>query len=88
MSREQREGNVILAGMWKTRNGHFHTMSLDKNNLEKILANVAEGGRLLLRLRTEESIARAQNPEKAPVAYLEFITKEQDEQFKSRKSGL
>lgn len=76
--------NIIVAGMWKTRNGHFNSVPIDAKNYDTIMKNLELGCKLILRMRTEESIARSQNPEKTPVAYLEIVPKSEAEAFASR----
>lgn len=81
-------GNIVLAGLWKTRNGHYASMTYDERNVETALANIHKGGKIIVRLRTPEAMERSNNPN-APVAYLEFVPKEKVEEFKnSRPEGL
>lgn len=91
MSEDKKYNNVIITGIWPTRNGHFNTMALDARAFDK-LTQVAEiGGKLLIRKRTEESISKAKNPETAAPYYLEFVPKSEVDAYKeSRKtsSGL
>lgn len=86
----EKKGNIIVAGLWKTRNGHFNTMTLDNRAIEALSA-AEVGGKFVIRLRTEEAISKAKNPETTPVAYLEFVTKEgvkEFEQSKASRKGL
>jgi len=76
--------NEILINMWTTKKGHFKSMPLDAKAIEA-LAKAAQGDGLLLRIRTEESIQSAKNPETAPRAFLELVPKETMDEYKKEK---
>jgi hypothetical protein len=65
--------NIVIAGVWETKNGHLNTMPIDAKTFDK-LSSVAEiGGKFLIRRRSDASIAGAANPETTPKYYLEFV---------------
>lgn len=78
--------NVIVAGVWATKNGHFSTMPLDEKALKTLADNAETGGKFLIRKRSEASIAKAQNPETTPQYYLEFVPAEEVKKFTANRS--
>ncbi len=84
--------NVIVAGLWKTRNGHYNTAPIDAKAYDTLQKCFEQGGKFLIRNRTPESIANAKNPETTPTAYLEFVPAEAVIEFNAakanRQSGL
>lgn len=65
--------NVVITGVWETRNGHFNTMPLDAKAMEALTRAAEMGGKFLIRKRSQESMAKAKNPDKAAPFYLEFV---------------
>lgn len=87
MSNEYKgNGNIIVAGLWQTRNGHYHSMPVDTKGYDALQAVFEQGGKFLIRKRTAESIQNSRNPETAPVAYLEFVPKAGVEEFAVQKA--
>lgn len=81
-----------VAALWKTRGGkQFRSMAIDErtfDQLQKLLANVELGGRLVFKEVPQE---RRKN-EKSPEAYIEYMSKELVEEEKafiaSQKDGI
>lgn len=85
MSNEKREyPNKIVAGAWATRNGSINTMPLDERAVEA-LKNAHVGGKILVRKRSEQSIADAKNPETTPQYYIEFVPADEVVAFQEAK---
>ncbi len=85
MSEKQENRTIIVAGLWETRNGHFQSMPVDAKGYDILTRVFENGGKFLIRRRTEEAISRSANPQNAPVAYLEFVPKDAVEAFKAQK---
>lgn len=81
---ETKNGNVVLCGFWLTRNGHLASMPLD-SYFRKMVSEAKDGGKLLVRARTQESISKSKNPDKAPTHYLEFVSPESVLAFNASK---
>lgn len=88
---DNKNKNVIVAGLWQSRNGHYHTLPVDAKAFDTLQKVLEHGGKFLIRKRTAEAIQNSRDPAKAPVAYLEFVPKEAVEEFKAsmekRSSG-
>lgn len=77
--------NVVVAGMWQSRNGHYHSLPVDAKGYDILQACFEQGGKFLIRKRTAEAIQNSRDPSKAPVAYLEFVPKAQVEEFNAKQ---
>lgn len=73
MSKDNGYKNVMIAGVWQTKNGHFNTKPLDAKAFDALQDVLEHGGKFLIRKRSEESMAKAANPETTPPYYLEFV---------------
>lgn len=65
--------NVVVTGVWDTKNGHFNTMPLDQRAIDVLREIMEIGGKILVRKRSRESIAGAKDPTRTPPYYLEFV---------------
>lgn len=65
--------NVMVTGIWETKNGHFSSMPIDAKAYDTLTRALEQGGKFFIRKRSEESLAKSKNPEKAPKFYLEFM---------------
>lgn len=77
--------NVVVTGVWPTKNGHFNTMPLDAKSSETLTKAFEMGGKFLIRKRSEESMAKSPNPDKAPPYYLEFVPKSVVDEYNAQK---
>lgn len=72
-----------VTALWKTRGGkQFRSMLIDErafDQLQKILANVEIGGRIVFK----EVPADRRKSEKSPEAYIEYMSKELVEEEKA-----
>lgn len=82
--RDNANQNVIVAGLWQSRNGHYHTLPIDAKGYDTLQKVFEHGGKFLIRKRTAEAIKNSKDPMKAPVAYLEFVPKEAVDAFNNR----
>ncbi len=82
---------IIVAGLWKTSNGHYNSMPVDAKAYDALVAAFEQGGKFLIRNRTEAAIQGSKNPDTTPVAYLEFVPAQSVAEFKAaqeaRKAG-
>ncbi len=86
MSNERSENkNVIVAGLWLSRNGHYQSMPVDDKGHTALTACLEKGGKFLIRKRTAEAIQNSKDPSRAPVAYLEFVPKESVDEFNAKR---
>lgn len=85
MQSNDKNKNIVVAGLWKTRNGHYNSLPVDEKSFDTLKGVFSKGGKFLVRNRTAEAIANSRNPETAPVAYLEFVPKEAVEEFKAKQ---
>ena len=78
-----------ICGLWKTKNGHYHSMSVDQQLIDKLkeVVTAGVGGKLLIRNRSAQAIADSKNPEKAPTAYLEYSSADNEAAFKANKQA-
>lgn len=81
-------GNIIITGLWKTKNGHYQSMPVDAKPYDTLQKVLELGGKFIIRNRTEEAIRGAKDPSKTPVAYLEFVPAAEVEAFKVRSPGF
>lgn len=77
--------NIVIAGVWQTKNGHFNTMALDAKAFDKITGALETGGKFLIRKRSEESISKSANPDTTPPYYLEFVPASEVKAFEASK---
>lgn len=82
--------NILISGVWETKNGHFHTKPLDARGFDALSSVLEQGGKFLIRRRSERSIAEAKDPERTPPFYLEFVPASEVKEYEERnpKKGL
>ncbi len=85
MSERSDYPNIVVAGVWPTKNGHFNTAAIDTQAFEKLSQYAEVGGKFLIRKRSEASMSKSRNPEQAPPYYLEFVPAAEVEKFKANK---
>jgi hypothetical protein len=92
----KRNGNITICALWKTSNGHYSSVELDvattpgyedaaSKAVQKALEKGIKGGKFLIRMRTQSTINKSNDPTKAPTAYLEFVPEEEVAAFKANK---
>ncbi len=90
MSNKSEYKNVLIAGVWENQNGHLTTMPLDAKGLDALHNALEQGGKFLIRKRSQEQRSKAKNPETTPHYFLEFVPKEEVEAYSERngKKGI
>lgn len=86
MSDNKKKYNKTITGLWYSRSGKvLRTMPVDPRAFD-ILSRFANndleiGGRLQINFLTEEARANHKEPDKAPHAYLEYVSKADEDAF-------
>lgn len=81
---EKEYPNIVIAGVWPTKGGHFNTLPIDARTVEA-LQNVGPGGKFFIRKRSEKSVAESRNPSSAPLYYLEYVPKSAVDEYNASK---
>lgn len=77
--------NIIVCGVYETRNGHYNTLPIDAKAYDTIQRVLEQGGKFLIRKRSQESMDKAKNPNTTPTHYLEFVPAAEVERFSVAK---
>lgn len=77
--------NKSVASMWRTKTGNYMSMTIDQytyDQIQQFAKDVQVGGKLIVKNLADESRAKFKGGlEKAPHAFLEYITKESADEF-------
>jgi hypothetical protein len=79
--------NKTLIAMWETKNGNAFSMPVDQRSLDQIrgaLEAVELGGKLLIKRVSEEARQKFKNPANAPTFFLEYMSKEQVQEWEEK----
>lgn len=88
MSNNSEYKNVLITGVWETKNGHFNTMPIDSKSYDSLTRAFEQGGKFLIRRRTQESLSKAKNPDKTPPYYLEFVPASVVQEYEDKQKDV
>lgn len=80
--------NKALAALYRTREGGYLSMEIDTRSYDafKEAAQALEvGGKIIVKVLAEDSRAKFKNPETAPHAFLELISKDNVASYKAKR---
>lgn len=79
--------NVLVAGVWPTKNGNYSTMALDAKAFDTLSRAAEMGGKILIRKRSEQSMAQSKNPDATPPYFLEIIPASEVKKFEESRAN-
>lgn len=80
----EKKYNKSLVSLWKQGSGNFMSMKVDGYTLDQ-LKTVKEGGKVMIRFLTEEQRSKFKDKDKAPHAFIDFLTPESVAEYESKR---
>lgn len=83
----EKKYNKTMVAMWETKNGNAFSMAIDQRSLDQIkavLEAVELGGKILVKRLAEESRQKWPNPSKAATHMLEYMSKDQVQEWEAK----
>lgn len=78
--------NLTLFPVWRNKfSGAFTSMKVDARMLDS-LQQVSLGGKIMFKELTEESRSKFPDPERAPHAFVEYLTPEKVSEFDTKRT--
>lgn len=79
--------NTTVTALWGTKTGNQMSMKIDAKAFDQIRAALEEveiGGRLMVKKVSEETRQKFRNPDNAPEYFLEYMSKQQVEEWEAK----